>query len=165
VVDTASLRRVRVFVAVKSWRSPFVHPLLFCPPRVPPPPLPTISQQKITSRPGPSSLAGYASARFSKFFREENQFKTTVLVPPTPPRPVPDRTSQTATLVPGTIFFIFFLLNLLIWSKGSSGAVPFGTMVAIVVLWFGISVPLVMFGSYLGYKKEVVGGGCWFHLF
>ena len=30
---------------------------------------------------------------------------------------------------------------------------PFGTLIALFLLWFGISVPLVFVGSYFGYKK------------
>jgi len=60
---------------------------------------------------------------------------------------------MTAMLFPGTIFVIFFILNCVIWGQHSSGAVPFGTLVALVALWFGISVPLVFFGSYFAYKK------------
>lgn len=36
----------------------------------------------------------------------------------------------------------------------SSGAVPFGTMFALLLLWFGISVPLVFLGSYFGYRRK-----------
>merc|ERR1711953_1528503 len=52
------------------------------------------------------------------------------------------------------VFVIFFVLNLLIWGQKSSGAVPFTTMFALLVLWFGISVPLVFLGSYFGFRKE-----------
>merc|ERR1712129_575164 len=38
----------------------------------------------------------------------------------------------------------------------SSGAVPFTTMFALLVLWFGISMPLVYLGSYQGFKKEAI---------
>ncbi|GFZ04265.1 transmembrane nine 7 [Actinidia rufa] len=51
---------------------------------------------------------------------------------------------------------LFFVLNALIWGEKSSGAVPFGTMFALVCLWFGISVPLVFVGSYLGFKKAAI---------
>jgi len=64
-------------------------------------------------------------------------------------------TTLTAMLFPGTIFSIFFVLNMFIWGEKSSGAVPFGTLVALVALWFGISVPLVFFGSYFAYKKPI----------
>jgi len=53
------------------------------------------------------------------------------------------------------IFGVFFVLNLLLWMKGSSAAVPFGTLVALLALWFGISVPLTFVGAYFGFKKAV----------
>lgn len=82
-------------------------------------------------------------------------------------------TFWTAVAFPGICFIVFFVLNLFVWGKKSSGAVPFGTLVgkfivrvayslsrasvlgqvALLVLWFGISVPLVYIGSYFGFKK------------
>lgn len=61
----------------------------------------------------------------------------------------------TPVLVPGVIFCTFFLLNLFVWAKGSSGAVPFTTMLALVLIWFVISVPLSIAGSWLGFKQRV----------
>lgn len=58
----------------------------------------------------------------------------------------------TATILPVVIFIIVFLLNLFLLTAGSSGAVPFGTMVLIILLWFGISAPLSAIGSYFGSK-------------
>merc|ERR1719389_34855 len=60
---------------------------------------------------------------------------------------------MTALLYPGIFFTIFFILDLFIWGQRSSGAVPFTTMFALLVLWFGISVPLVFLGSYFGFRK------------
>ena len=62
-------------------------------------------------------------------------------------------TAMTALLYPGVSFFIFFILNMIIWGEKSSGAVPFGTLFALAVLWFGISTPLVFVGAYFGFKK------------
>jgi transmembrane 9 superfamily protein 2/4 len=62
-------------------------------------------------------------------------------------------TLKTALLFPGLTFGVFFILNLLVWGEKSSGAVPFETLVALLALWFGISVPLVYLGSYLAQKK------------
>jgi len=62
----------------------------------------------------------------------------------------------TALLFPGVTFAIFFGLNLLIWGHKSSGAVPFGTLFALLCMWFGISTPLVMVGAYFGFKKQPV---------
>lgn len=58
----------------------------------------------------------------------------------------------TATLFPGTVFLVAFALNFLIWGEQSSGAVPFTTMVLLLVLWFLVSVPLVLLGSFFGYR-------------
>jgi len=84
-------------------------------------------------------LAGYFSARCYKMFGGTNWQRETL---------------QTALLFPTVNFAIFFLLNLLVWHEGSSGAVPFGTMFSLLILWFGISVPLVYLGAYFGYKGK-----------
>merc|ERR1712032_148497 len=65
-------------------------------------------------------------------------------------------TLLTAFLYPGIFFIIFFILNLFIWGQKSSGAVPFTTMFAVLVLWFGVSVPLVFLGAYTGFRKPPV---------
>ncbi|KAI0355555.1 Nonaspanin [Trametes cingulata] len=58
----------------------------------------------------------------------------------------------TATIMPTVVFAIVFLLDLFLIAAGSSGAVPFGTLLVIIVLWFGISAPLSAVGSYFGSK-------------
>eukprot|EP00884_Botryococcus_braunii_P008276 jgi/Botrbrau1/1744/Bobra.0217s0002.1 len=83
-------------------------------------------------------FAGYFAARLYKAFKGEQWKWMTV---------------KSALLFPGIVFCIFFVLDLLVWSQKSSGAVPFGTLFALCFLWFGISVPLVFVGSYLGFKK------------
>merc|ERR1712217_372973 len=62
----------------------------------------------------------------------------------------------TAFLYPGVFFIIFFILNLFIWGEKSSGAVPFTTMFALVVLWFGVSVPLVLLGAHPGFRQPPI---------
>ncbi|EFH61245.1 hypothetical protein ARALYDRAFT_478776 [Arabidopsis lyrata subsp. lyrata] len=86
-------------------------------------------------------FAGYSSSRLHKMFKG-NKWKRMTL--------------KTAFMFPGILFAIFFVLNALIWGEQSSGAIPFGTMFALFCLWFGISVPLVFVGSYLGYKKPAI---------
>jgi transmembrane 9 superfamily protein 2/4 len=86
-------------------------------------------------------LAGYASARLYKLFKGSDWKNITL---------------RTAFTFPGVVFAIFFVLNALIWGEKSSGAVPFTTMFALVLLWFGISVPLVFVGSYIGFKKPAL---------
>lgn len=87
------------------------------------------------------AFAGYFSTRNFKMFKGVSWKKNTIM---------------TAFFFPGIIFGTFFFLNLFIWGKKSSAAVPFGTLVFLVTLWFGISVPLVFFGSYYANKKPAI---------
>uniref|UniRef100_A0A3P8Y9N1 Transmembrane 9 superfamily member n=1 Tax=Esox lucius TaxID=8010 RepID=A0A3P8Y9N1_ESOLU len=60
----------------------------------------------------------------------------------------------TATLYPAAVASICFVLNCFIWGERSSGAVPFSTMLALLCMWFGISMPLVYLGYYFGFRKQ-----------
>ncbi|CAL0319126.1 unnamed protein product [Lupinus luteus] len=86
-------------------------------------------------------FAGYASTRLYKMFKGSEWKKIAF---------------RTAILFPASVSAIFAVLNTLIWGQKSSGAVPFGTMFALIFLWFGISVPLVFVGSYVGFKKPAI---------
>eukprot|EP00922_Rhytidocystis_sp_ex-Travisia-forbesii_P046301 GHVS01069026.1.p1 GENE.GHVS01069026.1~~GHVS01069026.1.p1 ORF type:complete len:661 (+),score=74.55 GHVS01069026.1:409-2391(+) len=88
--------------------------------------------------------AGYVSSKFNKLFQGEDcnrSFHVTML---------------TAVMFPGYCFSVFFILNMFLAGKESSGYTPFGTMLLLLVLWFLISVPLVFLGSYMGYKKPPI---------
>jgi transmembrane 9 superfamily member 2/4 len=86
-------------------------------------------------------IGGYVSSRVYKNFGGENWKLNIALTP---------------ALVPGIVFSTFFLLNLFVWAKGSSGAVPLTTMLAIIGIWFVISVPLSVAGSWTGFKHPVI---------
>ncbi|XP_012262540.1 transmembrane 9 superfamily member 2 isoform X2 [Athalia rosae] len=83
--------------------------------------------------------AGYVSARVYKSFGGE-KWKSNVLL--------------TSMLSPGVVFSLFFVMNLIFWINGSSAAVPFSTLVALLALWFGVSVPLTFVGAYFGFRKR-----------
>jgi transmembrane 9 superfamily protein 2/4 len=87
------------------------------------------------------SFAGFTSARLYKTFKGKQWQRCTLL---------------TAVLFPGIVFTFFLIMDLVVWSYGSTGAVPFLSMLAVLTLWFGISVPLVFLGAYFGYKKEPI---------
>lgn len=86
-------------------------------------------------------VGGYVSARVYKSLDGE-KWKLNICLTP--------------LLVPGIVFSIFFVLNLLLWAKQSAGAVPFTTMLVIVLIWFIISVPLSCTGSWLGFKSAPI---------
>ncbi|KAJ1521153.1 hypothetical protein ONE63_002848 [Megalurothrips usitatus] len=85
--------------------------------------------------------AGYVSARVYKSFGGE-KWKSNVLL--------------TSMLCPGIVFALFFIMNLILWAKGSSAAVPFFTLLALLGLWFGVSVPLTFVGAYFGFRKRML---------
>ncbi|PWW74603.1 hypothetical protein C7212DRAFT_346106 [Tuber magnatum] len=84
------------------------------------------------------SIGGYVSARSYKSFGGE-AWKRNILLTP--------------LFVPGIVFGGFFLLNFFLIYEHSSGAVPLTTMLALVGIWFVISVPLSFGGSWLGFKS------------
>ncbi len=58
--------------------------------------------------------------------------------------------------LPGLIFSVVFLLNLFVWSTGSTNAIPFVSMFGVLVLWLACSVPLVFVGAFNGFKKDKI---------
>ncbi len=86
-------------------------------------------------------IGGYVSSRAYKSFGGE-KWKLCI--------------AATPVFVPGIVFAGFFLLNLFVWAKGASGAVPFTTMLAIIAIWFLISVPLSVAGAWYGFKSPAI---------
>ncbi|KAH9600035.1 Nonaspanin (TM9SF) [Trypanosoma melophagium] len=62
----------------------------------------------------------------------------------------------TGTIIPGLAFGTFFIINLLVWSQSSSGAVPFFSLTVIMGMWFFINIPLVFLGAILGFKRGTI---------
>ncbi|KAM8715628.1 hypothetical protein ACLKA7_002646 [Drosophila subpalustris] len=85
--------------------------------------------------------AGYVSARIYKSFGGV-KWKSNVIL--------------TSIVCPGVVFSLFFVMNLVLWGEGSSGAVPFSTLIALLSLWFGVSVPLTFVGAYFGFRKRAL---------
>ncbi|CAG8976848.1 hypothetical protein HYALB_00012666 [Hymenoscyphus albidus] len=89
-------------------------------------------------------FSGYFSGRVYKTFGGKNWRKNTLI---------------TSILFPGLLFALVFILNLFVWAQASSTALPFGTLVAIIMLWLCIQLPLVYIGSWYGYIRT----GAWEH--
>lgn len=89
-------------------------------------------------------FSGYFSGRVYKTFGGKNWRKNTVI---------------TGILFPGLLFALVFILNLFVWAQASSTALPFGTLIGIIMLWLCIQLPLVYAGSWYGYVRT----GAWDH--
>ncbi|WPH00313.1 Hypothetical protein R9X50_00313800 [Acrodontium crateriforme] len=86
-------------------------------------------------------IGGYMSSRVYKSFKGTKWKQLFVFTP---------------SALPALVFGTFFLLNLFVWARSSSGAVPFTTMLVIIGIWFVLSVPLSIAGSWLGFKQPQV---------
>ncbi len=86
-------------------------------------------------------VGGYTASRVYKSFNGD-KWKLNIALTP--------------LLVPGIVFSTFFLLDLFLWGMQSSGAVPFTTMLVIVIIWFVISVPLSFAGSWFGFRAKII---------
>lgn len=63
---------------------------------------------------------------------------------------------KTACFFPGIAFTILTILNCILWANGSTGAIPISLFFILPLLWFGISVPLTLLGSYIGARSEKI---------
>ncbi|CAH6722611.1 transmembrane 9 superfamily member 1 [[Candida] jaroonii] len=88
-----------------------------------------------------SLVSSFVSSYIYRFFGGENWKLNMILNP---------------LLVPGSLFMIFILLNFFLVYVQSSGAIPLGTMLAIIVIWFLISIPLSIVGSLLSFKRPLL---------
>ncbi|KAG8348315.1 putative Endomembrane protein 70 [Trypanosoma vivax] len=62
----------------------------------------------------------------------------------------------TGTTVPAISFGTFLIINFLVWLQSSSAAVSFFSLIAIMSIWFFISLPLVFAGAILGFKQTTL---------
>lgn len=82
-------------------------------------------------------FSGYVASRINKNLGGEAWGQTAII---------------TALVAPGVLMSVVLALNFFVWYEASSSAIPFGTLVALMCIWFFISCPLVLAGSYFGNK-------------
>ena len=87
------------------------------------------------------TVAGYGSARLYKTFKGRQWQHCTLC---------------TAFAYPGLCFVAFLIFDSLLFFYGSTGAVPVASLLSLLALWFGVSVPLVFLGAYLGYRQDPI---------
>jgi transmembrane 9 superfamily protein 2/4 len=87
------------------------------------------------------SLAGYVSSRLYKTFNGKSWQTCTIV---------------TAAGFPGFCFAVFLFFNTVLSFFHSSGAVPFFDVILVGFLWCFVSMPLVFFGAFVGYKQSAL---------
>ncbi|KAI9352707.1 hypothetical protein BDR26DRAFT_849725 [Obelidium mucronatum] len=88
-----------------------------------------------------SGVAGYTSSRLYKMMKGDNLIEII---------------SLSATLVPGYLSFILFMLNFVLVRAESSAAVPSTTMLIVLSIWFVVSVPLCILGGCIGFNQPTL---------
>lgn len=87
-----------------------------------------------------SSISGYISARLLKFFKKQSWMNGFAAV----------------MLCPSSIAAGYLCLNTIHWVKHSASAIPLGTCVFLLSVWFGCAVPLAFCGLAVGFRQEVL---------
>lgn len=84
--------------------------------------------------------SGYSAARVYKSFGGDKWKQLMIFTP---------------LVVPAVVFTTVFLLNIFVWARHSSGAVPFVTMLLAVAIWFTITLPLSFAGTWFGLARPM----------
>lgn len=83
---------------------------------------------------------------------------------PVQPRPAPSRPAgtnwvrnvlTTTMLFCGPLLAMFSYLNSVAWAYGTTAALPFGTIVIIVIIWALVTFPLTVVGGIMGKNTKV----------
>mmetsp|Transcript_50499 Transcript_50499/g.98953 ORF Transcript_50499/g.98953 Transcript_50499/m.98953 type:complete len:572 (-) Transcript_50499:288-2003(-) len=92
-----------------------------------------------------SGVAGYTSAKLYKQFGGAHWLMNAIL---------------TAMLFFGPSTFVFAVVNTVAITYNASSALPFGTIMVVIVIWFFVGFPLTILGAIRGKMAEVVPYPC-----
>ena len=87
------------------------------------------------------AVNGYVTARLYKTFKGKSWQRAT---------------TAAALVFPGAAFGLFCIMNFVALLHHSTDAVPFPIMIILILLWFGISTPLVFLGAFFGFKQDAI---------
>ncbi len=82
---------------------------------------------------------GYVSADIYKIMNGKNWLKMSLL---------------TSVLFPGTLFFGYVLINIILSMEKSTAAVSISELASLFCLWIFCTLPLILIGSFLGMKRK-----------
>eukprot|EP01059_Diplonema_ambulator_P004344 TRINITY_DN1404_c0_g1_i1.p1 TRINITY_DN1404_c0_g1~~TRINITY_DN1404_c0_g1_i1.p1 ORF type:complete len:646 (+),score=225.15 TRINITY_DN1404_c0_g1_i1:98-2035(+) len=85
-------------------------------------------------------INGYVTGHMQLMFRAR-KWKTIIL---------------SAFIYPGVVFTVWGISSIFFAQSGSSKAAPLSTVLVLMALWFGVSVPLVLLGAAMAYKQEPI---------
>ena len=88
---------------------------------------------------------GYIAALFYRFWGGNNWLKVSLL---------------TSFLFPGTLIFGYIIVNIILTLENSNAAVSFYDILSLFVLWIFCTFPLILIGSFFGFKSRRMNVPC-----
>ena len=88
---------------------------------------------------------GYVSTKIYQFFKGKFWLLNALL---------------TSIIFPGTLFFGYFFVNIILALEKSSAAVHLSDIISLFVLWVFCTFPLILIGSFLGIKNKAIEAPC-----
>ena len=89
--------------------------------------------------------AGFVSSKIYQFFKGNKWVKNGLL---------------TSLIFPGILFVGFFLINIILLIEKSSAAFYFTDLLSLFSLWIFFTCPLILFGSFIGFKTKTIKAPC-----
>ena len=89
--------------------------------------------------------AGYISSKIYQFFQGKNWVKNGIL---------------TSLIFPGLVFSGFLIIKIILLFEKSSAAFHFMDLLSLFSLWIFLTCPLLLFGSFLGFKTKEIKAPC-----
>ncbi len=98
----------------------------------------TAGMMMLTKSPNNLVIAGLISARFYKYLGGTH-WALNILC--------------TAILFPGPLFLAAMLLNNIAWASNSTAALPFSSVIFVIIMWLIVTLPLSIIGGITGRMK------------
>ena len=90
-------------------------------------------------------LSGYISANFYRFWGGQSWLAVSIF---------------TSILFPGTLFFGYMIINIILTIERSNAAVNFSDILSLFILWIFCTSPLILIGSFFGFKSNQITIPC-----
>ena len=88
---------------------------------------------------------GYMSTKIYQFFKGKSWLLNAIL---------------TSIIFPGTLFFGYLFVNIILSLEKSSAAVNISDIISLFILWVFCTFPLILIGSFLGIKNKPIESPC-----
>ena len=90
-------------------------------------------------------LSGYISANLYRFWGGQSWLAVSIF---------------TSMLFPGTLFFGYIIINIILTIERSNAAVNFSDILSLFILWIFCTSPLILIGSFFGFKSNQITIPC-----